>query len=61
MPADDAPAWMSRVVSAVRSVRYGAVELVIHEGRIVQIETREKIRIAPPDHADRAAGRSPHD
>jgi hypothetical protein len=29
---------------ALRTIRYGTVELVIHEGRVVQLERREKVR-----------------
>ena len=37
-------AWVCPVVEAVRAIRFGAVELVIHDGRVVQIERREKVR-----------------
>jgi len=30
---------------ALRSIRYGAIELVIHDGRVVQLEWREKVRL----------------
>jgi hypothetical protein len=33
------------VLEAVRGIRYGSVELVIHDARIVQIERREKVRL----------------
>ena len=36
--------WERAVVEAIRSLRYGSVEIVIHEGRVVQIETRAKVR-----------------
>ena len=36
--------WRRAVVRAVRSVQFGSVEIVIHEGRVVQVETREKVR-----------------
>jgi hypothetical protein len=32
---------------ALRSIRFGAIELVIHDGRVVQVELREKIRFEP--------------
>jgi len=35
---------LTRVVSALRGVRYGSVEITIHDSRIVQIERREKLR-----------------
>jgi len=36
--------WERAVVEAIRSLRYGSVEIVVHDGRVVQIETREKVR-----------------
>ena len=30
---------------ALRSIQYGTVELVIHDGRVVQLEKREKVRV----------------
>ena len=36
--------WEQAVVKAIRALRYGSVEIVVHEGRVVQIETREKVR-----------------
>ena len=31
----------------VRELRFGSIEIVVHEGRITQIERREKVRFAP--------------
>jgi hypothetical protein len=36
--------WERAVVEAIRALRYGSVEIVVHDGRVVQIETREKVR-----------------
>jgi hypothetical protein len=33
------------VLRAIRAVQYGAVEVTIHESRIVQVERTEKIRL----------------
>jgi hypothetical protein len=46
----DAPeaAWERAVRQAVRALRYGSVEVQVHDGRVVQVETREKVRFA--DH-----------
>ena len=44
------------ILRLVRSVRFGAVEVTIHDARIVQVELREKIRLPdeiperPPTH-----------
>ena len=38
------PALLTELRQALLAIRYGAVELVIHDGRVVQLERREKIR-----------------
>ncbi|MCC2668730.1 MAG: putative small protein [Armatimonadetes bacterium] len=37
---------LEAIQDAVRSVRYGIVQLIIQDGRVVQIEKTEKIRLA---------------
>jgi hypothetical protein len=32
------------ILQAVRNIRFGSVEVVIQDGRVVQIESREKVR-----------------
>ncbi|MGH7527543.1 MAG: YezD family protein [Gemmatimonadales bacterium] len=39
------PVLLRELAHALRTIRYGAVELVIHDGRVVQLERREKVRI----------------
>jgi hypothetical protein len=38
------PALLRELLEALRSIRYGTVELVIHDGRVVQLERHEKVR-----------------
>ena len=38
------PALLQELREALRSIRYGTIEIVIHDGRVVQLERREKIR-----------------
>ena len=38
------PAILHALRDALRTIRFGAIELVIHDGRIVQLERREKVR-----------------
>lgn len=45
--------WEKAVQKAIRSLRFGSVVVVVHEGKVTQIEKREKIR---PD--DRVSGRT---
>ena len=34
-----------KIFRALQEIRYGSLEIIIHDSRIVQIERREKIRI----------------
>lgn len=34
----------SQIAQAVRDIRYGSVEITIHDGQVVQIERKEKLR-----------------
>jgi hypothetical protein len=34
-------------MQALRDLRYGSVEIVVHDSKIVQIERREKVRVEP--------------
>ena len=36
--------WVDAVRGQVESLRYGVVQIVIHDSRVVQIEKTEKIR-----------------
>jgi hypothetical protein len=49
------PEWLALVRSQVRSLKYGVVQLVIHDGRVTQIERTEKTRL--DSDADRARSR----
>ena len=39
------PDWLSIVREKVETLRYGVVQIVIHDSRVMQIERTEKIRI----------------
>lgn len=49
-PADRTPDWLRIVQDKVESLRYGVVQLVVHDGRVTQIERTEKTRL-PSDQA----------
>jgi hypothetical protein len=36
--------WQQAVREGVQGLRFGSVEIVVHEGRVVQVETRAKVR-----------------
>ena len=38
------PALLRELRQALQAIRYGSIELVIHDGRVVQLERREKVR-----------------
>jgi len=42
----------AEVIRAIRNIRYGSVEITIHDSRVVQIERKEKRRF----EASRRAG-----
>ncbi len=47
-PADAKPPAipLEDIQKAVESIRYGVVQLIIQDGRVVQIDKTEKIRLA---------------
>ncbi len=38
------PEIANQIVSVLQGIRFGSVEIVIHDGKVVQIERKEKIR-----------------
>jgi hypothetical protein len=50
-PLTDNPEWIAIVKNHVENLRFGVVQLVIHDGRVTQIERTEKVRLP----ADREA------
>ncbi len=38
----------SQVLEAIRSIKYGCVQITVHDSRVVQIDKTEKIRIEMP-------------
>lgn len=53
-PAAAHPDWVAIVREKVEGLRYGVVQLVVHDGRVTQIERTEKTRLAPGNRADGA-------
>ena len=39
------PSWVRLVQSQVEAVRFGVVQIVVHDSRVVQIERTEKLRL----------------
>jgi hypothetical protein len=44
-PRTSEPDWLAIVQSNVRSLRYGIVQITVHDGRVTQIERTEKVRL----------------
>jgi hypothetical protein len=41
-------ATAQKILEALHGLRFGAVEIIVHDGRIVQIERKEKLRLNIP-------------
>jgi hypothetical protein len=39
------PVWLAIVRQKVESLRYGVVQIVVHDGQVTQIERTEKTRL----------------
>ena len=46
---ENSPEWLSLVREKVETLRYGVVQIVVHDSRVTQIERTEKTRIESRD------------
>jgi hypothetical protein len=46
------PAWLGIVASQVETMKFGVVQITIHESRVVQIERTEKVRLDKSEKRD---------
>lgn len=44
-PKESKPGWLTIVSEHVASLRFGVVQIVVHDNRVVQIEKTEKVRL----------------
>ena len=42
--------WLELVVQNVKSLRYGVVEIIVQDARVIQIERTEKVRLDKAEH-----------
>ncbi len=42
---ESSPDIKTTLLEAIKGIRYGSVEFIIHDSKIVQIERKEKVRI----------------
>ena len=45
---NDVEPWLETVRRQVASLRYGVVEIVVHDSRVTQIEKTERVRLDRP-------------
>ena len=48
LSAPESPTWLDPLLNAIKQLRFGSVEITVHDGRIVQIERKEKLRFETP-------------
>ena len=46
--AENKPAWLEIVRHQVGSLRYGVVQIIIHDSQVTQIEKTERVRLDKP-------------
>ena len=49
--------WEAVIRSRLRNLRFGAVQLTVHQGRVIQVEFTEKIRLKQAGE-DRSPGKT---
>jgi hypothetical protein len=47
-PNSDLPEWLELVRRQVESLRYGTVQIVVHDSQVTQIEKVERVRLDKP-------------
>lgn len=46
---EPAPEWLNVVRDQVEHLRFGVVQIVVHESKVVQVERTEKVRFEKPE------------
>ena len=47
------PDWLAIVRAKVEGLRFGVVQIVVHDGKVTQIERTEKTRLGQPGELSR--------
>lgn len=47
---------IARILQAIQGIRYGSLEIVIHDSKIVRLEKHEKIRVESDPNTDQSSG-----
>ncbi len=48
------PSWIEIVRQKVAAMRFGSVQIIVHEGRVTQVESTEKTRLPSEEQSRRA-------
>jgi len=51
--------WDARIREAVEGLAYGTVQIIVHDGRVVQIERTERFRYEGVKDSRRTASQTP--
>lgn len=51
---NDNPQWLSLVREKVETLRYGVVQIVVHDSRVTQIERTERTRLESAEGTESA-------
>ena len=49
--------WLQIVKGKVEAMRFGSVQIIVHEGRVTQVESTEKTRLSTSTNGDAAPSR----
>lgn len=52
-PSADELEWLEVVRQKVAKLRFGSVQITVHDGRVTQVESIEKTRFAPKPRVSR--------
>lgn len=52
------PEWLVVLKQQIESLRFGTVQVVVHEGRVVQLEKAEKVRFEGSNQSTSTAHRN---
>ena len=50
------PGWLELVRQLVGSLRYGVVQIIVHDAQVTQIEKTERVRLEKPRPDSRSSG-----
>jgi hypothetical protein len=56
-PSASLPEWLAVVREKVESLRFGVMQIVVHDRKVTQIERTERTRLEGPTQVPEAPGR----